>query len=177
MGLSLGEVLSRTSYRPSATLALAIQCTLFVWLWGALLVGTLTASWGGILQRLTYATVLRSFGKYSFALYLFHGHFNRLFEKIGFNPYGSVPMAGSVLPLQFLYIVIAISASFAAAYLSWHLFEKHFLRLKTLFPKGGPRNVSPAAVDALPPASIPLGDAPLPSAEAARMPVVPRGDT
>jgi peptidoglycan/LPS O-acetylase OafA/YrhL len=113
---------------------LATHCTLFVWLWGALLVATLTALPGSFLQRLTYTTILRGFGKYSYALYLFHGHLNRLFTKVGFDPSTGPVIAGSILPWQMVYLVVAISTSFAIAYLSWHLYEKHFLRLKTFFP-------------------------------------------
>jgi peptidoglycan/LPS O-acetylase OafA/YrhL len=113
---------------------LAIHCTLFVWLWGALVVGTLTAVPGSFLQRFTYMGALRNFGKYSYALYLFHGHINRLFEKIGFNPGAGPVIAGSMLPWQMVYLAASISASFAVAYLSWHLYEKHFLRLKVFFP-------------------------------------------
>jgi peptidoglycan/LPS O-acetylase OafA/YrhL len=128
------EILSRTSHRPSYTLALAIHCTLFVWLWGALVVGTLMAVQGSFLQCLTHAAILRTFGKYSFALYLFHGHMIRLWAKLGFGPHRGITIAGSVLPWQILYLAVSISASLIVAYLSWHLYEKHFLRLKAFFP-------------------------------------------
>ena len=133
-GLGAVEILSRTTYRFSPPVALAIQCTLFVWLWGALVVRTLTAVQGSPLQRLTHAAVLRTFGKYSYALYLFHGHVDRLVAKLGFNPNADVTIGGSVLPWQALYLTVSISASLALAYLSWHLYEKHFLRLKKFFP-------------------------------------------
>jgi peptidoglycan/LPS O-acetylase OafA/YrhL len=129
------EVVERTtSYRLGSTFALAIRCTLFVWLWGALVVGVLTAVQGGLLQYLTYTTVLRSFGKYSYALYLFHMHMNRLLAKLGFDPIDGVTIGGSVLPWQILYVVVATVVSLLIAYLSWHLYEKHFLRLKAFFP-------------------------------------------
>jgi peptidoglycan/LPS O-acetylase OafA/YrhL len=41
-----------------------------------------------------------------------------------------------MLPGQLLYIALAITLSFILAYLSWHVYEKHFLKLKVLFPSG-----------------------------------------
>jgi len=176
IGLGMGEILSRTSYRPGDTLTLAIQCTLFVWLWGAVVVGALTAAQGGFVQHVTHAAVLRSLGKYSFALYLFHGHFNRLSERLGLNPYGSVTVGGSVLPVQILYIVVSISMSFAAAYLSWHLLEKQFLKLKKLFPRQARRDVRQTA-GALQPASAALESAVPPFIAPERTGGLPRDNT
>jgi peptidoglycan/LPS O-acetylase OafA/YrhL len=105
-----------------------------VWLWGALLVGTLVALPSSFLQRLTHLKILRIFGKFSFALYLFHMVMNDVFLKIGFNPDSGVVIGGSILPWQMLYLGAAISLSLICAYLSWHLFEKHFLKLKSFFP-------------------------------------------
>ena len=39
----------------------------------------------------------------------------------------------SRLPLQAVYCIYAGAVSFLCAWLSWHLAEKHFLRLKKLF--------------------------------------------
>jgi peptidoglycan/LPS O-acetylase OafA/YrhL len=134
VGLIAADLLSRTDYRPNDAFTLAIHCTLFVWLWGSLVVSTLTAVPGSVLQRVTYAIGLRVFGKYSYALYLFHMHMNRLFTKLGLDSRDGVVIGGSVLPWQILYIVLASLVSLAVAYLSWHLYEKHFLRLKAFFP-------------------------------------------
>src|SRR5438067_11111815 len=128
--------------------------TLFVWLWGALVVATLTVAAGTLLQRVTCSLSLRTFGKYSFALYLFHGHANRLFAKIGFNPDHGIVIGPTVLPWQMWYILVSTAASLAVAYLSWHLWEKHVLRLKVLFPtrkrrlaaKGQPMEARPTAL-------------------------------
>ena len=100
VGLVLADLLLRTSYRLKDTMQLAVLCTLFVWLWGALVVATLTVAAGTLLQRVTCSLSLRTFGKYSFALYLFHGHANRLFAKIGFNPDHGIVIGPTVLPWQ-----------------------------------------------------------------------------
>ncbi len=167
-GLGTVDLLSRTHFRVGDKFALAIQCTFFVWLWGALVVLTLTAAQGSFLQRLTYASVLRIFGKYSYALYLFHGHMNRLFEKLGFNPNRGLIIGGSVLPWQMVYLAASFAASLAVAYLSWHLYEKHFLRLKVFFPtrkRSAPSSAGQPALSApaLPTTSVAANGEPPPA--------------
>jgi peptidoglycan/LPS O-acetylase OafA/YrhL len=154
-GLVTVDLLSGTAYLRSIELKLAIQCTLFVWLWGAFVFSTLTAVSGSLVQRVTYAVGLRILGKYSYALYLFHMHMNRVFTKLGFDPLSGVTIKGSVLPWQILYIVVASAASLVLAYLSWHLYEKHFLKLKAYFSV---RKRAVAAQPALPliPALAPI---------------------
>lgn len=133
-GLVAIDLLSGTAYDMGGSFKLAVQCTLFAWLWGALLVGTLVATEGSLLQRLTRLSILRLFGKLSFGLYLFHMNMNPIFTKIGFNSDYGRTVKGSTLPWQALYLGAAISASLVCAYLSWHLYEKRFLRLKSFFP-------------------------------------------
>ena len=41
---------------------------------------------------------------------------------------------GSQVPGQLVFIILATGALLAAALLSWHLYEKQFLKLKELFP-------------------------------------------
>ncbi len=133
-GFVVMETLSGTAYEPGSTLSIAIQITLFVWLWGALVVGTLVALPGSFLQRLTHLKILRIFGKFSFALYLFHMIMNDVFLKIGFNPDSGFVIGRSILPWQMLYLGCAISLSLICAFISWHLYEKQFLKLKAFFP-------------------------------------------
>jgi hypothetical protein len=59
---------------------------------------------------------------------------NPIFKKIGFDPDSGIILGRSVLPWQMLYLGTAISLSLLCAYLSWHLYEKHFLKLKAFFP-------------------------------------------
>jgi peptidoglycan/LPS O-acetylase OafA/YrhL len=44
---------------------------------------------------------------------------------------------------------MAISFSYLLAFLSWHLYEKHFLRLKTAFPSGRILSVSNESTEPL----------------------------
>jgi peptidoglycan/LPS O-acetylase OafA/YrhL len=74
---------------------------------------------------------LRAVGKYSYAMYVFH---KPLHDYIG-RPVVvalNVDAAHSVL-LNAAYIVAGAIVTFAAAFVSWHLFEKYFLRMKRLF--------------------------------------------
>ena len=84
--------------------------------------------------------VLRSFGKYSYAIYVFHQPLNQmlgepLLHRI--TPHAPALLGGSV------YVLAGIVASYALAWLSYHGYEKHFLALKRYFPSGRP--VSPPA--------------------------------
>jgi len=75
---------------------------------------------------------LRSFGKYSYAIYVFHLPI--------FLVYGmAVPRALIALPEQWrfsvwlLSLAIGFGLTYATAVISWHLVEKRFLRLKRRF--------------------------------------------
>jgi peptidoglycan/LPS O-acetylase OafA/YrhL len=77
---------------------------------------------------------LAFFGRYSYALYVFHHPIVIFMRKSGFRV-GAVPtVLESQLPGQMLFMIIATSISLAFALLSWHLYEAQFLKLKTLFP-------------------------------------------
>ncbi len=65
---------------------------------------------------------LRAFGKFSYAIYVFHVILLPFVVQYR-NTFG--------LPL---FILLFAALSFAAGWLSWHLFEKHFLLLKSFFP-------------------------------------------
>jgi peptidoglycan/LPS O-acetylase OafA/YrhL len=83
--------------------------------------------------------VLRSFGKYSYAIYLFHQPLNQM---VG------TPLLHSLVPQGGLeagcaYMVSGTAASYAMAFVSYHGYEKHFLALKRYFPPGR-RSVPPA---------------------------------
>jgi peptidoglycan/LPS O-acetylase OafA/YrhL len=84
---------------------------------------------GYTLRRLLEMRLLRAVGRYSFAMYVFH-----LFIL---NAFGDAirdfwSFTGSAIPL--LYVLTIIGLSFMAGFISYHLLEKHFLRLKSYFP-------------------------------------------
>ncbi len=76
--------------------------------------------------------LLVAFGTYSYALYVFHVPLRPLLDK-----FISAHSLGVALHSQYLgvaaRVVLAIAASMIPAILSWHLYEKHFLKLKRFF--------------------------------------------
>ena len=123
----------------------SIECQLFGYTLLALCCATLvtTAAVGDergrptVLGRFLCWAPLRSFGKYSYAIYIFHQLIHKLLgEPWLLATFGTHPAAHVV----FLYSLTIGLVSFSAAFLSYHLFEKHFLALKYLF---APRTAKP----------------------------------
>jgi peptidoglycan/LPS O-acetylase OafA/YrhL len=104
----------------------------------AFLVLVVVAPAASPLGRVMGSGFLRFFGRYSYALYVFNRFLmlpaKRLFpaDRLG-SALGS-PVLGAVA-----HVTLAIAMTSVFALLSWHLFEKHFLRLKVYFPSGSPR--------------------------------------
>src|SRR5205807_1342653 len=79
----------------------------------------------------------RTFGKYSYAMYLFNlpvfTALHRLMKFDAWPPlrHGRPP---SQLPGQLAAYGVGGAVLFAAAWLSWHLYESQFLKLKRFFP-------------------------------------------
>jgi peptidoglycan/LPS O-acetylase OafA/YrhL len=131
--LLLTEAWLRADESLKTTVILALSTPL----WGSLLVLTLAAPAGGRWYRACSSTFLRQLGKYSYAMYLFHNLVQlRVLPRLGVTRSLLSPVGGSLLPLQLCILAIGLAVTFGAAYISWHLFEKHFLRLKNLFPSG-----------------------------------------
>jgi len=91
--------------------------------------------------------VLRSFGKYSYAIYLFHQPLNQM---IGEPLLHSLRPQGAGLADGLAYIAAVTAATYALALASYHGYEKHFLALKRYFP-----SVTPPATGAPPHAGAP----------------------
>ncbi|SDD62625.1 Peptidoglycan/LPS O-acetylase OafA/YrhL, contains acyltransferase and SGNH-hydrolase domains [Mucilaginibacter pineti] len=66
-------------------------------------------------------------GKYSYALYIFHPFVRFILSKAFGKP---VMYFNSQIPWQLFFMITGILLSILISQLSWHLFEKHFLRLK-----------------------------------------------
>ncbi len=79
---------------------------------------------------------LRSVGKYSYAMYVFHGLLNKLIgERWLETHFGPTPATQVV----FLYALVLLGVSYVLGFCSYHLLEKHFLKLKSLFaPRATP---------------------------------------
>jgi len=66
-------------------------------------------------------------GKYSYAIYIFHRFFDPYIERF------LVPVHPIWLSI-WLTIILFCFISYGIAWLSWHVFERHFLKLKRFFP-------------------------------------------
>jgi peptidoglycan/LPS O-acetylase OafA/YrhL len=122
--------------------------TLWPLMWACILVWLLKGHESGLLARFFNLSILRKFGKFSYALYVFQ---SPLIPIVG--AVCSVPiltsLTGDALVGNLLYIGLMFGLTYGAAQLSWHLLEKHCLKLKDWFPT----HASPAAQLAPRPAS------------------------
>jgi peptidoglycan/LPS O-acetylase OafA/YrhL len=76
---------------------------------------------------------LRFFGRYSYAIYIVHTAVLAALDY--YRPFATLPaIGGSVALSQILWAMAYVGLSTGIAMLSWHLVEKHFLRLKRFFP-------------------------------------------
>jgi peptidoglycan/LPS O-acetylase OafA/YrhL len=106
--------------------------SLLAFFFGGVLVLAVAGSQSGALASLLHNTTLRFFGKYSYGIYVLHGlgkpwlelafpvkEFSRIFHS---------PLLGAMA-----HLLLSTAASVGAALVSWHLYEKHFLKLKRFF--------------------------------------------
>jgi len=85
------------------------------------------------LVKLLSSKPLRAFGKYSFAIYLVHMPLSALVRDTLYHPHQFLTLWGSKLPGQLLFYIGTTLLVFIIAFASWHLWEKHFLKLKKSF--------------------------------------------
>lgn len=111
--------------------------TPFAILYGSLLVFALTGRPTNLLARVLTWRVLRSYGKYSYAIYILHWSLSGLvFSRIA--PLDTLEVwLGSLNAALVARVVIVALLSYAMAFLSWHVFERHFLKLKSRFYEEG----------------------------------------
>lgn len=105
--------------------------TLLAFFFGSLLVLTVLAGPGTLLAKAFSTPVLRFFGKYSYGIYVIHGLLHP-WIKHEFPP-ESMPQGGLFFAAVAGRILIGTALSVAAAVLIWHIYEKHFLKLKRFF--------------------------------------------
>ncbi len=88
------------------------------------------------ISKLFAAPVLRSLGKYSYGIYVLH---------VIILPF-LWPLRDKMGIFRFGFMFGFIPISYCAGWLSWHLFEKHFLSLKRFFPATKDAGWRPSAV-------------------------------
>jgi len=98
------------------------------------------------LVKLLSSKLLGAFGKYSFAIYLVHMPLSAMVRDTLYHPHQFLTLWGSKLPGQLLFYVGTTLLVFIIAFASWHLWEKHFLKLKKSFTSSSNPNPSEMAI-------------------------------
>ncbi len=98
-------------------------------------IGTGKAVKNAGLRKLFGRRVLVGAGKYSYAMYVFHLPLVIALEMAGLH---MKTLSGGNPPgilAALAYSILLSIATFLVAFASWHLYEKHFLKLKHFFPR------------------------------------------
>jgi peptidoglycan/LPS O-acetylase OafA/YrhL len=101
---------------------------------GAILVVGVTAQRQTATATFFAHPALVFFGRYSYALYVFHHPIIFYVRQHGFRVSNLPAIFGSQLPGQLLYSVVVGGVTVILALLSWYLYESRFLKLKRFFP-------------------------------------------
>jgi peptidoglycan/LPS O-acetylase OafA/YrhL len=117
-----------------------VRPTLFAALFGALIVAALTAPTNPVLARLLGAP-MRALGKYSYGLYVFH-HFIAYYVIHHETEFALARAVHSHTLAVLIQATVGAALSFAMAFASYHLFEKHFLALKRFWASPAPAAAS-----------------------------------
>jgi peptidoglycan/LPS O-acetylase OafA/YrhL len=98
---------------------------------GLMSVGALMLSLYRPISRFFSISILRTFGKYSYGMYVWH---------VIILPFAQ-PLQAKMGKIGFMLFFIILSLG--VGWLSWHLFEAHFLKLKKFFPVASKRAWTP----------------------------------
>lgn len=96
----------------------------------AAIAGAILSRDGAFGRRCVESAFLRAWGKYSYAIYVIH------YPLFALSSQKLIEAGQSWLQTRWgyaLFVVGGLACSFGLAWLSWHLFEKHFLSLKQRF--------------------------------------------
>jgi peptidoglycan/LPS O-acetylase OafA/YrhL len=110
---------------------------------GAFLVTVVNAAPGTQLNRVFSGAFLRSWGKYSYGIYVFH--YLLILVVIWFFPFykhQSSWLGGSRLPAVLSFALLISAVSYGVALVSYHAFEKRFLALKRYFERETPESTA-----------------------------------
>lgn len=119
--------------RPGAFLAQTAGYSVLGATAAAILVLATTGAVGSGLRTVLAHPALRFFGRYSYGIYLIHGLLYLMWRN---EPWYTRPRVlwGSQLPGAFAAPLVVAMVATGLAVLSWHLYEKQFLKLKAHFP-------------------------------------------
>jgi peptidoglycan/LPS O-acetylase OafA/YrhL len=119
----------------------AVGYTLLAVFFASVLVLAVSRPNRGALNRAFSHPFLTTFGRYSYALYLFHLPLGALLRATGLRLDRFPTVLGSHLPGQVIFYAAGIGVSLAAAWVSWRVFENPILSLKRHFPVERPKAV------------------------------------
>ncbi len=120
------QALAFVGHPAMQTVGFSLLCLLY----GALMIWVLSSPAGTLRARLFEMAWLRSFGKYSYAMYLFH-FFVGLMALNLFAP-GRYP--DHYVPAQLFFWTLSLGITYGLARLSWWALEDRALQLKRYFP-------------------------------------------
>lgn len=83
-------------------------------------------------QKVWNSRILGTFGRYSYAMYVFQAPLIPLLAPV-FSTAILLNYTGSMLAARLIYILSMTALTFALAIVSWHVLEKHCLKLKKRF--------------------------------------------
>lgn len=83
-------------------------------------------------QKVWNSRILGTFGRYSYAMYVFQAPLIPLLAPV-FSTAMLLNYTGSVFAARLIYILSMTALTFALAIVSWHVLEKHCLKLKKRF--------------------------------------------
>jgi peptidoglycan/LPS O-acetylase OafA/YrhL len=117
---------------------------------GFTLSAVLTSGSGSLLDKALSNVVMRQFGLYSYAMYLIHLPLRAVIRDRVLKPQMFDDFPGGPIVAQLVFYVVAIALTFVVAAASYHLFEKHVLRLKDVLAPSRTRAAPPAAAEPAP---------------------------
>jgi peptidoglycan/LPS O-acetylase OafA/YrhL len=132
-GLVSVSVLLMDDMQWNGRLVMTLGYTVLAVFFGALLLLAWESSPASFLSKGLRAKALTILGCYSYAIYLFHLPVRAAIRDLVFKP-EDLLINGSQLVGQVIFYVAAGGATLLLALLSWHLYEKQFLKLKKYFP-------------------------------------------
>ncbi len=121
----------------------AVRGGVFRVLFAALLLHALFAPASSLVGRFFRSATMTTLGKYSYGLYVYHHFLSYYFGRHG-TEFALAAAVGSHTAAVALQAAAGIAVSMAVAWLSYELFEKHFLQLKRYWPTSRPHAVAPA---------------------------------
>ncbi len=102
--------------------------------WSALMIWLLTSQTNSWLAWVMDRKLLRNLGQLSYAMYVFQAPLIPIVAWLGLRA-GWGDTASLALAWHLVYMAVMFALIVGLAWCSWHLFEKHWLRLKEIFPQ------------------------------------------